>query len=56
MEHLTWRDLIEALNKHKIDLDDNISIYITQDDEYFPVVDAYICSDGVLDETGSRYI
>lgn len=55
MEHLTWRQLIEGLNEHKIDLNDNIAIYVTQDDEYFPVVDAYICSDGVLDN-GNMYL
>ena len=55
MEHLTWRDLIKALMNNDIDLNDDISIYITQDDEYFPVVDAYICNDGVLDD-GNMYL
>ena len=35
--------------ENNIDLDDNITVRTMPDDEYFPIVGAFICNDGILD-------
>ena len=37
MENVTWQQLIDYLELHDIDLQDNISIYVKFDNEFLPV-------------------
>ena len=48
---MTYRQLLEAIKELRPEnLDDTVTIYIVEEDEYFAVVSTGICDDGVLDD------
>lgn len=48
---MTYRQLLEALKElHPDNLDNTVTIYTVEEDEYYPVSGCGICDDGVLDD------
>jgi len=48
---MTYRQLLEALKElHPDNLDNTVTVYTVEQDEYFAVSGTGICDDGVLDD------